>query len=597
MLKKVRIKNFRGIQDSGEIDFMPGITVLVGQNESGKTSILEAINYFGKFFRHSRNPFETNHLDEDVTYQSSKVQTAEFTYSTNKQFQQRLKKLVEEINSKKEWIQEDYSFNLKKLKNIKEYTVSLKIDYTKTNNLITVNVKDCIFQLISNFWQIKKGKENQINSMSRILTPHLVGQWIWLSSPQIILFDAKYKLLPDKITIPDLRKKNRWTDGYYGVKNLEAQMGIDFCEMNQKTKIEKNNLIESLSNELTVNFQKVWKQEIHTGNKIKIKFDIEKNVDMFGEEEECVKFYVSSKEDQYLPPRERSAGMIWFLSFWLELMSHKNSNENLIFLFDEPGNNLHNTGCEDVLNVFKELTEKNHQIIFSTHRPNLITKELQRLRIVVNDEKKGIIVEPIFKSKVGERKKRDALYSVIVSMGLSPGKEMGILSKKSVILQEISNYFYFKGMKHILKRNNTYKFVPQISIKFEKIMSLIYFCIGYGIKFVVILDQKYYAEKIEKTLKKEFPEIIKNQIILLPEQDIEEMFSVKDLKLISPQINIKNQNNNLEIIGEQNKANFAEKFLNLVKNNEINEANLDSKTIKKFKLIFSDLEKKLKENN
>ncbi|WHP39075.1 MAG: AAA family ATPase [Mollicutes bacterium] len=87
MLKKIRIKNFKSIQDSGEIDFSLGITVLVGQNESGKTSILEAINYFGKFFHNNDRSFESNDtLNEDLTFQNNEIQTAEFTYSVSKNF-------------------------------------------------------------------------------------------------------------------------------------------------------------------------------------------------------------------------------------------------------------------------------------------------------------------------------------------------------------------------------------------------------------------------------------------------------------------------------------------------------------------------------
>ena len=42
----VRIRNFRSIIDSGWIPLSPdGITVFVGQNESGKTSVLEALHY------------------------------------------------------------------------------------------------------------------------------------------------------------------------------------------------------------------------------------------------------------------------------------------------------------------------------------------------------------------------------------------------------------------------------------------------------------------------------------------------------------------------------------------------------------------------
>lgn len=112
MLKKIRIKNFRGIQDSGEIDFMPGITILVGQNESGKTSILEAINDFGKFFRYIVMPPETEYFNINAIYPSKRIKTAEFTFSTNEQFQQKLKKLVKEkINSKDKKMQEKRLFN------------------------------------------------------------------------------------------------------------------------------------------------------------------------------------------------------------------------------------------------------------------------------------------------------------------------------------------------------------------------------------------------------------------------------------------------------------------------------------------------------
>ena len=592
MLKKIRIKNFRSIQDSGEINFIPGITVLVGQNESGKTSILEAINYFGKFFHDEEHSFERDTLNEDLVLQNNEIQTAKFTYSTTKKFHQKLKKLAEKkIHTKSKWIQRNYSFNLKNLENIEEYTVSLCIDYKKSTDTLIKDVDDRTFNFFPKVRKRNYEKGNQAETVKTILTREEVAKLICLSSPRTILFDSKGKLLPDRIKINDLKEKRTRTIGYYAVKNLETQMQTDFYEIAQKNDRQKKSLIDNKVNEISVNFQKVWKQKIHTNNEIKIGFSIERDKDGL----EWVQFYVNSKKSHYLPPRKRSAGMIWFLSLWLELMAHKNSEEKLNLLFDEPGNNLHNTACEDVLTIFKELTAKDHQIIFSTHRPNLLTEELQRLRIVVNDEKNGTIVESISKSKIGAQNRRDAFYPIIISMGISPGKEMGILSKNSVILEGISDYFYFEGMRHILKPDSTYKFVPGVGVKYERITTLISFCIGYGINFVVILDKEYFAKQIEETIKKEFPEIIENKIIFLEDKDIEEMFSVKDLKLINPQINIKNRNNNLEVIGTKGKATYAAKFLTLVKNDEINKTNLDPETIKKFELIFSRLEKKFEE--
>ncbi|WP_206698819.1 AAA family ATPase [Leptospira stimsonii] len=42
LLKKIQIKDFRCIEDSGEL-FLDKVTCLVGKNESGKTAILKAL--------------------------------------------------------------------------------------------------------------------------------------------------------------------------------------------------------------------------------------------------------------------------------------------------------------------------------------------------------------------------------------------------------------------------------------------------------------------------------------------------------------------------------------------------------------------------
>ena len=43
---KFRIKNYKSIKDSGECYLSNGLTILAGKNESGKTSILEALEDF-----------------------------------------------------------------------------------------------------------------------------------------------------------------------------------------------------------------------------------------------------------------------------------------------------------------------------------------------------------------------------------------------------------------------------------------------------------------------------------------------------------------------------------------------------------------------
>lgn len=44
-LSKIRVKNYKSFNDSGEIEFKPGINIIVGQNNSGKTTLLEALSF------------------------------------------------------------------------------------------------------------------------------------------------------------------------------------------------------------------------------------------------------------------------------------------------------------------------------------------------------------------------------------------------------------------------------------------------------------------------------------------------------------------------------------------------------------------------
>ncbi len=45
-LKKFRIKNYKSIADSGDCYLTDTVTIFAGKNESGKTSILEALEDF-----------------------------------------------------------------------------------------------------------------------------------------------------------------------------------------------------------------------------------------------------------------------------------------------------------------------------------------------------------------------------------------------------------------------------------------------------------------------------------------------------------------------------------------------------------------------
>lgn len=75
-LKEVSIRNFKAI-DNIELDFQPGVNLLIGDNGVGKTSILEAITVgLGGYLSGIPGVSSKNILQEDIRFQLNKIGSA-----------------------------------------------------------------------------------------------------------------------------------------------------------------------------------------------------------------------------------------------------------------------------------------------------------------------------------------------------------------------------------------------------------------------------------------------------------------------------------------------------------------------------------------
>lgn len=87
-LKKFRIKNYKSIVDSGDCYLTDTITILAGKNESGKTSILEALEDFDtdEKIRETAKPIKSPEAVPEIS----------ITFTIEKET---LKSILEEIKS------------------------------------------------------------------------------------------------------------------------------------------------------------------------------------------------------------------------------------------------------------------------------------------------------------------------------------------------------------------------------------------------------------------------------------------------------------------------------------------------------------------
>ena len=92
---------------------------------------------------------------------------------------------------------------------------------------------------------------------------------------------------------------------------------------------------------------------------------------------------VKNKDDSEFDIEERSKGCRWFFSFLL--FTYFRKSNNCLFLLDEPGSNLHGLIQESICNkAFDELS-KSCCVIYSTHSPYLINMQYQEYVYIVSN--------------------------------------------------------------------------------------------------------------------------------------------------------------------------------------------------------------------
>lgn len=603
-LLSFEIKNYRSIIDSGIVSLseLDNVTVLAGQNESGKSSLLTSLRDFeNDKFDIDSLPFSTG---------TDPVQSVSCTYKIEKSdnFLELLSDSLISDNDIK--IQEgDVILDSKKVEKITEFTLTR----TKQGENLTFTVDSISFKIIQAAILDKPNAEPAPAITEEVAPIPAISKYLDIGddknssiaesffgiTPKIVFFDDFCDLLPDKILVSDLKEKKTNVEGYKAVKNLETILNVDFVAKDSEEDAVRKTKAENENDNISIDFQKDWGQRIHGENDVLVEYDFQKRTGA-GPEGSYINFYVQTKKGQRLPPKKRSKGLIWFLSLWLELKSLDTTDSDLVLLLDEPDQHLHVKAQDDILKLINKLASKGKrdgdQIIYATHSPYLIeTDHLNRIKLVINDEAKGTVVEDVLTSKINTDYKRDALQPIVNAIGLSVS-EFSTLTKKNVLLEGVSDFYYFASMKKILNRAGDYKFVPGIGVR--QINNLTSLCIGYGLEWLVIIDDDQTTGG--KDSKKKFDEIrdfvfdgdeskTKEKVYILSGiAGIENMFKYEDLKLIDGTVS--KVADKTKAVGKKRKILFSKLFFEKVEKGEIKKESLSAYAIDNFSKAFDFLQ-------
>lgn len=621
-LEKVKIQNYRSIAET-ELDLTQSdnILSLIGQNESGKSSILEAIrDFYNGEFDEDSFPY-----DSEEELEQSVLCTFSFEKSDNKT------EILEQVENflKEKIYNESVKFKNNILNKISTFDIIFDGEHYKFDEKVEAILANTLKQDEKSeneeggtkneeaSAQPSEGSDEEKDEKSldgHIMFPDLPEFFVKNILPEFIFFrGGECDILPDFISTENLINKKG--DGWLAVTWLEKCLQ----ELTQDNNFSFQNLVntESLSrrmqinqrvSEITADFKEDFSQKIHgiENDELGIEFNVEKRKE---EGDKDVKDYVdfAVRTKKSLPVRMRSKGMIWFLSFWLALKSLKERKS--IILVDEPDRSLHINAQKDLLGVFEKISKKfGHQILYATHAPSLVPLDtIYRVFLIFNDKDKGTLCENILKTQIGNSKnKQEAISLVNYAIGCSVPYQNLIFKKKNVILEGLSDFMHFQAMAKILDKELDFALIPGVGVRGSKLNPLIGICIGYNLKWCVIIDGGSVGETKFDELKNGIfagnKEKTKKKVKLLSVEDIEDLFSVRDIELIAK--GTKNftlgpkpkKKNNVAYIGKRRKNVFAKLFLEKVNDKEITKDKLSPTTINSFEELFNFIPAALEAN-
>lgn len=559
-LIKFRIKNYKSIIDSGDCYLTDNITILAGKNESGKTSILEALEDFDTNIniREEAKPikqkdaipeicitFEVDksslkeifsELKIDKEFSSNVIVEITKLFPDKYQLSQKSKidlGLVD--NTKEAKLEKNIEKLLEKIKKIHEKYPQLdgkvpELDFDNLENLKSL-ITQFKEQTNPNLNHITDEKEKEqfsskltgaIDNVSRLNNFSGAGikfieeikNWI----PNFILFSSFEDVFPNKIPIAEL-DKNEW------IKDLSIVSDLDTSTLKEADDRGKHKHKKDVNIALNNDYKKFWTQDF---SDLSIDWD-----------SEHLFFWI--EEDGYpYEPSLRSKGRQWHLAFYIKVSARAQEDVPNIILIDEPGLFLHAQAQKDILEKLEDSAQET-QLIFATHSPYLLEADkLNRIRLIHKTKKVGTKID----NKIHALADKETLTPILTAIGLELNAGIAHLEKeKNLVIEGPSDFYYLHAFKKIQKNNDLNFVYGGGSGNMPFVGTILH---GWGCKVIYLYDNDQGKKDGEKNLKKHW--LVSKDLILSVidvEGSIEDIFTQDDFKkhvLNSPTISYKESN-------------------------------------------------------
>lgn len=564
--KKFTIKNYRAIKGPLDVNLENKIIPLVGVNECGKTTILQAVLSFdsandtlndGKHVTDISNLYEIGDSDCEITA----------TISINKNvvlnfFEEKIIEKTNEIEDLKEQIEAKASNNedtseiedkllpiekdLKLFSDISERFSAddeNEFDFEITRHLSDDNqyysLKNSIINRFLNFKPYE-------NDFLEIILPEL---------PPILYSDDFNDRPSGEVLITKEGGTSEWAKIYTRVFN-DALERDDFniYDLFDEDGRTRKSTLSDVSSYLSENLTAAWAKFSNEKKSIKLNFDLKtENENDEAEEQRYLVIEVIEENDgkqRFFRIPDRSKGFIWYYNFIMKIQFNpkENTNENIVFLLDEPGSYLHETAQNELCEKLVEISNNEGVVIYCTHSPQLLNPlyiPLNKINIVSKPETE-IFCKPIAQSQT-KALKTTALQPIYEALNIPEFKFIKS-DDEVVILEGIYDKYV---LEMFLKENN--KRIYFASANAKSIRDNIQYFIAFNTKYLALWDYDNEGIKSKEIAEKEFGLYEQHNFHLLPnihsktKVRMEEMFEKEDYSTIKKLLNLK-ENTAYEIV-------------------------------------------------
>lgn len=438
-----------------------------------------------------------------------------------------------------------------------------------------------------------------ISKEKELYTIYDLGDILFRYVPIFEFFEDFSSLLPNKIDLEDILNENRNVEGYKAARNFLQIAGLNAAFFREKNHRILKQKIENLNGEITINFQDYWSQNVGKDNKIQLNFELE-HYDYTHPEKSgkpYLEFWIKDKAER-LYPKQRSRGVRWFLSFYLELKATAKQNSiSRVLLIDEPGLSLHARAQEDVLKVFEDLKNA-MQIVYCTHSPHLINvnKLYRILAVQRSDENDDTSETLVLDSDALHSASSDTLSPVYSLMGVRIHSQDFIQSANNIIVEDTIAYYYINLFCKLIDYQPSPSIIPSTGLTNIPILTniLLGWKVGFSVLFFGRNRSNEVIEELSKSVFYTQEKELDKKIIRVNEFEYpEDVLSTLDFKKFVIQKREGITERNSEYIEENglSRTILVSQFINYCESKNVKLKDLDDTSQKNIKILISKFQK------